>query len=164
MYSAFWSAQIHYSYFSVQQHTSVEIWKCLNIHLYCSSGYPSSYSNGLDQQWWAQNDYKLSNGTLNCFSYFWQLNSSHLRYIEVPSGHHVELTITDFEVISLLFHQSSSSTSSSSWSTLLNQTESCCDRLYITWDICQYGYWSYYKYYKGYQYTPVKLIKEMKSH
>ena len=26
----------------------------------------------------------------------------HFRYIEVPSGHHVELTITDFEVISLL--------------------------------------------------------------
>ena len=37
------------------------------------------------------------------------------------------------------------------------QTESCCDRLYITWDICRYGYRTYYKYYKGYQYTPVKL-------
>ena len=80
----------------------------------------------------------------------------HFRYIEVPSGHHVELTITDFEVISLLFHQSSSFVL-----LMVNiakfQTESCCDRLYITWDICQYGYWSYYKYYKGYQYTPVKL-------
>ena len=43
------------------------------------------------------------------------------------------------------------------------QTESCCDRLYITWDICQYGYWSYYKYYKGYQYTPVKLQMKKQS-
>ena len=51
-----------------------------------------------------------------CFFIFLTIKFSHFRYIEVPSGHHVELTITDFEVISLLFINPPPSSSSRSTS------------------------------------------------
>ena len=70
--------------------------------------------------------------------------------LRVSNGKRIRIYIRDFEVLYCL--------DCTLHSYYLLQTESCCDKLYITWEICDYGFFSYNYILKGTPGTPVSEV------